>query len=176
MKPTPATASPARPEGTRGSGAGAPAAIPPPIAAQIDATLRLIAGTPVPGGLEKRIHAALAAPRPWPARVLPWPAAAWPSSLWPASLRAAAAAAIVVIVTGGGFGVYSRVQHGIPVAAPAAQQGVVPAGAFSSAGAIRTPQTIQGPAVHPDRNKARLAKRKTRRTPLKTSPARSPLR
>jgi hypothetical protein len=135
------------PEDTRVSGGGAPAEIPTQTAAEIDSTLRLMATVRVPAGLDERIHAALEA-APKQGRVLSWPAAAWPSSM-----RAAAAAAIVVVVTGGGWGIYTRVQHLARTAAPVAPQMVQPAGGFSSAGAIRTPQTVQGLAVNPDEKK-----------------------
>lgn len=156
------------PEDKRVSGAGTPAAIPPHIAARIDEVLRLIATAPVPAGLEQRMHAALqAAPRQ--ARVLPWP-----TSVWPSTMRAAAAAAIVVVVTGGGWGVYTRVQQLNKAGAPPAPQIVLPADSFSSAGAIRTPQTVQGPAVQPDEKKADAKKLKKKKMPsprLKPAPA-----
>jgi hypothetical protein len=105
---------------------------------EAEETLRLIASLPAPDGLEDRIHASLrSAPRT--ARVLAWPLAAnW--------LRAAAAAAIVFVVAGGGWGIYSRVQPGQPT------QGVVAPhvgtqGGFSQGGAVRRPQTLQGPIV-----------------------------
>jgi hypothetical protein len=60
-------------------------------------------------------------------------------------MRSIAAAAVVVVVVGGGWGIYSRVQP--------AQSGRVlamppRAGAgFSNAGAMRTPQTLNGPML-----------------------------
>ena len=159
------------PEDARVSGAGTPAAIPTHIAARIDDTLRLMAMAPVPTGLEERIHAALeAAPRR--TRILPWPAGAWPSSM-----RAAAAAAIVVVVTGGGWGVFTRVQHLARTATPAGPQILLPSGGFSSAGAIRTPQTVQGPAVHPDEKKQdeKKPEKKTPQRAEKPAPARLPV-
>jgi hypothetical protein len=160
------------PENARVSGAGTPAAIPPHLAAQIDETLQLIATASVPPGLEERIHAALgAAPRQ--ARILPWPASAWPSTM-----RAAAAAAIVVAVTGGGWGVYTRVQHLARTAVPAAPQIVIPAGGFSTAGAVRTPQSVPGTAVQPDKKKAgpkKPAKKKILPQGLKAAPSRPPV-
>jgi hypothetical protein len=111
-----------------------------------EATLRLIASLSAPDGLEDRIQAGvLAAPRK--ARILAWPAAHTPSNGW---MRTAAAAAIVFVVAGGGWGVYSSVQQ-----PPTARIIVLPPhgpaqGGFSSAGAMRTPQTINGPVVaHP---------------------------
>ena len=116
-----------------------------------ETTLRLIASLPAPEGLEDRIQAGvLAAPRK--ARILAWPAAHTPTGGWTHSewMRAAAAAAIVFVVAGGGWGVYSRVQQPpsarVIVLPPhgAAQRG------FSSAGAMRTPQTLNGPVLaHP---------------------------
>ena len=106
-------------------------------------TLRLIASLPAPEGLEDRIDAALrSAPRR--SRVFAWPTHFQPCR--PLS-RLVAAAAIALVVVGGGWGVYSRVERQqaakvfvIPAPGPAA-------GAFSNAGAIRTPQTLNGPVV-----------------------------
>ena len=107
-----------------------------------DATLHLVTHAPVPDGLEERVHAALqTAPRS--GRLLAWPAAAG----W---VRSAAAAAIVFVVAGGGWGVYRHAQLHQPAkvnAAPAPQVAAPAAGGFSSAGAIRTPQTVKGPAA-----------------------------
>jgi len=108
-------------------------------------TLRLIASLPAPEGLEDRVHAGLlAAGRR--GRVLAWPAAFTPASAW---VRSAAAAAIVFVVAGGGWGIYSHVQPGQParvIAMPHASA----SGGFSGAGAMRTPQTLNGPVVaHP---------------------------
>ena len=107
-----------------------------------EATLRLLANLPAPKGLEDRVMAGLkAAPRT--ARVLHWPSVLHPTGSW---MRGAAAAAIVFVVAGGGWGVYTRVQPG-----PTTKVIVMPrAGAgrgFSSAGAMRTPQTVNGPLV-----------------------------
>lgn len=120
--------------------------------AVLDETLRLISHAPVPAGLTERVHAALleAAPRKAaPARVLAWPVASRSPATWTGSgwMRAVAAAAIVFVVAGGGWGVYQRVERPtakvvvMPVAQPAA------GGGFSSAGAIRTPQTVTGPVL-----------------------------
>jgi hypothetical protein len=108
-------------------------------------TLRLLAGLPAPAGLEDRLRQALStAPRQasQPGRLLAWPAAlrCTAGNNW---LRSAAAAAIVFVVIGGGWGVYSRVQPG-----PAPKTAVLPVrGGFSSAGAVRTPVTLPGPAA-----------------------------
>jgi hypothetical protein len=110
---------------------------------EAERTLRLIATLPAPDGLEDRLQAALTtAPRK--ARILSWPAAHTPAAGW---LRTAAAAAIVFVVAGGGWGVYTRVQP-----APSAKVIVMPPraqapGSFSNAGAMRTPTTLNGPAV-----------------------------
>jgi len=108
-----------------------------------DETLRLIARLPAPQGLEERVLDRLAAvPR---GRVLAWPRGRqWMQSQL---ARGAAAAAIVCVVTGGGWAVYSRVTP-----PPAAKVAVLPVPAaprgFSSANAVRTPKTLEGPALH----------------------------
>jgi hypothetical protein len=110
-------------------------------------TLRLIARLPAPDGLEERVRKALReAPRT--GRVLAWPArfgsVVAMESGW---VRAAAAAAIVFVVVGGGWGVYSRVQpgqHGNLIVMP--PQTSVSRG-LQGAGAMRTPQTLPGPAA-----------------------------
>lgn len=109
---------------------------------EVEETLRLIAGLPAPEGLEDRVHAALRkAPRT--AKLLGWPAGLAPARTW---MRGAAAAAIVFVVVGGGWGVYSRVQ---PAQAPKviAMPRVSAGGGFSSAGAMRTPQTLNRPVL-----------------------------
>jgi hypothetical protein len=115
-----------------------------------EATLRLIARLPAPSGLEDRVYAALAA-HPRSARILSFPAPHRPASEW---MRAAAAAAIVFVVAGGGWGIYTHVQP-----AQAGKAAIMPHPAmphtaqgsgFSNAGAMRTPQLINGPVVvHP---------------------------
>ena len=137
---------------------------PTPQSASMDETLHLITHLPVPEGLEQRVHTAVFRPVPRPGRILSWPVSADPlvfgaGSNW---ARAAAAAAIVLAVTGGGWGVYRRVEHpaaarviAIPVAQPAASRG------FSSAGAIRTPQTVKGPTVQPAGTVPKHARRKS---------------
>ena len=107
-----------------------------------EATLRLLANLPAPEGIEDRVMAGLkTAPRT--ARVLHWPSVLQPTSSW---MRGAAAAAIVFVVAGGGWGICTRVQPGQPakvIVMPRAGAG----GGFSSAGAMRTPQTVNGPVV-----------------------------
>jgi len=109
-------------------------------------TLRLIAHLPAPEGLEVRVKAGLrAAPRT--ARILDWPVALRPGSDW---VRSAAAAAIVFVVVGGGWGVYSRVQQPQPARVIVMPPRVAAPGGFSSGGAMRTPNTLNGPVVtHP---------------------------
>jgi hypothetical protein len=120
----------------------------------VDATLRLIANLPVPDGLEDRVHLALrSAPRR--ASLL-----AWPTLIDTGWMRTAAAAAIVVIVAGGGWSVYSRVDRpqpakviSLPAAGPAS-------GGFSSAGAMRTPTTLNAPVLkHPVKKPAAKGKK-----------------
>ena len=107
-----------------------------------EATLRLIARLPVPDGLEDRVMDGLkTAPRR--GQILHWPSVLQPGGSW---MRSAAAAAIVFVVAGGGWGIYSRVQPGQPakvIVMPRAGTG----GGFSSAGAMRTPQTLSLPLV-----------------------------
>jgi hypothetical protein len=122
-----------------------------------EVTLRLIAALPPPVSLEDRIHTTLqtaltsAPPQAHGAgRVLAWRAQQGSGNGW---MRSAAAAAIAFVVVGGGWGVYSRVQPLVPgrVAAPAR---VAAPGAFGGAGAIRTPQTLNGPVLtHPAETK-----------------------
>ncbi len=110
-------------------------------------TLRLIATLPAPAGLEDRIKTRLErAPRA--GRVLFWPAS-YAGGGWVrgSTVRAAAAAAIVFVVAGGGWGVYSRVQTATQPRVIVMPPRVNSAGGFSSAGAIRTPQTLNGPVV-----------------------------
>jgi hypothetical protein len=111
-------------------------------AAGYEATLHLVTHAPVPEGLEERVQAALDS-IPRRGRLLEWPlTAGW--------LRSAAAAAIVFVVAGGGWGVYRHAQLHQPAkvtATPAPQVSAPTAGGFSSAGAIRTPQTVKGPEV-----------------------------
>jgi hypothetical protein len=106
-------------------------------------TLRLMASLPVPEGLEGRVlRGVLAQQRR--GRVLAWPSFLRPENGW---MRAAAAAAIVFVVGGGGWGVYSRVQQGQPSRIISMPLHIPAPGSFSGAGAIRTPQTIEGPVL-----------------------------
>jgi hypothetical protein len=111
-----------------------------PAAHDADVTLRLIAGLPAPGGLEKRVIAGLrSAPRS--GLIIGWPRLLNPRENW---LRSAAAAAIVFVVIGGGWGVYSHVQTTSAIAAPPSTGA---AGPFSNAGAVRIPHTLPPPVV-----------------------------
>lgn len=106
--------------------------------AEAEETLRLITRIPAPEGLEDRVRTRLStAPRK--ARILAWPeAAGW--------MRSAAAAAIVFVVAGGGWSIYSRVLP-VPPARAIVSPHVGAPGGFSEGGAVRRPQTLQGPLV-----------------------------
>ena len=119
---------------------------------EAEKTLRLIANLPAPEGLAERVRGGLHAGRNVESRadgrVLQWPARTASSRLtgtreW---LRSAAAAAIVCVVAGGAWWIYSSVPAaaGSAVAAPVH---VRPAGGFSSASAIHTPDTLKGPVL-----------------------------
>jgi hypothetical protein len=114
---------------------------------EAEQTLRLIARLPVPEGLEDRVRTGLAAERTSSRRtatVLQWPAGFRPASSW---MRAAAAAAIVFVVVGGGWGVYSRVQPPQSAKVIVMPPRVVSPSGFSNAGAMRTPNTLNGPII-----------------------------
>jgi len=117
--------------------------------AEFENTLRLIARLSPPEGLEERVQARLRAKAdmaPGKTRILRWPEAQWIQNL----ARAAAAAAIVAVVVGGGWGVLSRFQPSQPSNAITVPPHGGGQGGFSSAGAMRTPQTLNGPVVaHP---------------------------
>jgi len=114
----------------------------------VEESLRVIARLPAPEGLEERVIAGVrAGGARRGARILHFPAALRPGRSW---MRGAAAAAIVFVVAGGGWGIYSRVQK--PQAAKVISMPVRVAapGGFSNAGAMRTPNTLNGPVVmHP---------------------------
>jgi len=123
-----------------------------------EATLRMIAMAPPPAGLEERIQSRLRAemragfqleiPR---ARILAWPPipGAGAVRIRGAALRTAAAAAIVAVVVGGGWTIASRVQPASSARGVVAPVRAVGPGGFSSAGAMRTPQTFNGPVIVP---------------------------
>jgi hypothetical protein len=82
------------------------------------------------------------------------PQGGWMNSMM---MRSAAAAAIVFVVVGGGWGVYSHVQ---PAQTPKviAMPRVSAPGGFQSAGAMRTPQTLDRPVLkHPVKAATRQA-------------------
>ena len=126
----------------------APGTLPAYGPGSVQSTLRLIANLPAPEGLEDRVQAALdAAPAAarQSGRILAWPAVFKPQAGW---VRAAAAAAIVFVVAGGGWSIYSRVQPAQSAGAGAFPTRIAaPAAGFSSAGAMRTPQTLNGPVA-----------------------------
>jgi hypothetical protein len=112
-------------------------------------TLRILATLPAPDCLEQRLMEALRQVPP-PSGVLPWPSEKKSRRGWMNSnlVRGAAAAAIVFVVGGGSWGVYSRV-HPAQVPKVLVPRVAAPGG-FSSAGAMRTPQTLNGPVLaHP---------------------------
>jgi hypothetical protein len=123
-----------------------------------EATLRMLALAPPPVGLEERIEARLRAemragfrlevPK---ARVLAWPSIQRAGRSWRGSAagRTAAAAAIVAAVVGSGWSIASRVQPAISARGVVAPVRAVGPGGFSSAGAMRTPQTFNGPVIAP---------------------------
>ncbi len=117
------------------------------VSATVDATLRLVANLPAPQGIEDRILVGLrTAPRT--ARVLHWPVPLRSSTGAAGSwMRSAAAAAIVMVVAGGGWGIYTHVQPPQPNRVIVMPQRMAAPGGFSSAGAMRTPQTLNGPVI-----------------------------
>jgi hypothetical protein len=142
-----------------------------------DETLRLIASLPAPAGLENRVHAALrAAENRGPqlqvaapgaarqARILAWPRRLNQQKGW---MRTAAAAAIVFVVVGGGWGVYTRVEHNQPAKVIVMPARMPVVGGFSSAGAMRTPQTLPGPMA-PQQQKALHLQPKKPKKPVAT--------
>jgi hypothetical protein len=121
---------------------------------EFEATLRMLASLPAPQGLEERVEASLrAVPQTAPARarILAWPTTLRLDNAWVRSslARSAAAAAIVAVVIGGGWGVYSRVQPAQSVRIITVSPHGAAQGGFSSAGAMRTPQTLNGPVAVP---------------------------
>src|ERR1700739_759804 len=111
-------------------------------------TLRVIATLPAPEGIEERVKSGLhAAPRQ--GSVISWPPMAANGARWTqlAALRAAAAAAIVVVVAGGAWEVYAHIRVAPEPAAVAAPEHLGGTGGLSTAGAVRKPQTLEGPVV-----------------------------
>jgi hypothetical protein len=111
---------------------------------EADATLRLIASLPAPEGLAERVRGGLHAGTVREgARVLNWPMSARNGIGW---LRGVAAAAIVCVVAGGAWLISAKAPAagGSAVAAPVH---VRPAGGFSNASAMHTPDTLKGPVL-----------------------------
>lgn len=138
-------------------------------ASEAEKTLRLVASLPAPEGLADRVQEGLRkVPR---GRLVEWPMALMPGGwMTGPALRGAAAAAIVCVVVGGGWRIYSHVQTPAPTANVITMPARVGAqGAFSNAGAMRTPDTLAGPVlthtVTPGKTKrpARRAKRHSAR-------------
>jgi len=125
------------------------------VSASVDfeATLRMIAKLSAPEGLEERVQAGLrATPASSNGQIIAWPTAPRSGGSWlhNSLMRAAAAAAIVAVIIGGSWGVYSRVQSSQAARVTTPLTHVSRQGGFSSAGAMRTPQTLNGPMVeHP---------------------------
>ena len=113
----------------------------------VDQTLRLVAALPAPEGLAGRVkaHLAKAEPvqEPVQSRLLAWPA---PTPHWK---RIAIAAGLLAAVAAGGIGAWQW-STPTPVARTVSSP-VRPAQPqnFSTAGAMRTPVTLNGPAVLP---------------------------
>ncbi len=139
-----------------------------------ETALRRIASLPAPTGLEDRVHAALASAKrrklnSRSGQVLAWPAGGGAGNAW---LRSAAAAAIAFVVVGGGWGMYARVKPSQPGRViPLPVSGGAQSG-FGSAGAIRTPQTVNGPVLMHTIKAApeKAAKKHTARTPAEKKP------
>jgi hypothetical protein len=144
---------------------------------EAEVTLRLIASLPAPEGLEDRVTVGLRAARlsaapgkgSRTAHILSWPARPRLESNW---MRSAAAAAIVFVVVGGGWGVYSRVQPAQPARVIVLPPRVAAPGGFSSAGAMRTPQTLNGPVVT---HKVTAPARQAAKDSLKAQPQHKPM-
>jgi len=109
--------------------------------------LRRIATLPAPEGLEERVQARLEKVLRSTPRRSAW--RLWMEEslfLYSAPLRAASAVTIAALVLGGGWMV---ARHTTPVGSAMKPDSASATGGFSTAGAIRVPQTLQGPAVNP---------------------------
>jgi len=109
--------------------------------------LRRIATLPAPEGLEERVQARLKEVLRSTPRRSAW--RLWMEEslfLYSAPLRAAAAIAIAAVVLGGGWMV---ARHTTPAESANSIKPAPATGGFSTAGAIRVPQTLQGPEVNP---------------------------
>lgn len=109
--------------------------------------LRLIAALPAPEGIADRVKHRLNAAPP-KAGVISWPTSAT-GARWTqlSAMRAAAAAAIVFVVAGGAWEVYAHIRIAPEPAAVATPQRMDGSGGLSAAGAVRKPQTLEGPVV-----------------------------
>lgn len=109
-------------------------------------TLRLIAALPAPEGVADRVkHRLHAAPRK--AGVISWPTSG--NARWTqlSAMRAAAAAAIVFVVAGGAWEVYTHIRIAPEPAAVAIPQRIDGSSGLAASGAVRKPQTLEGPVV-----------------------------
>lgn len=129
---------------------------------QADATLRLIASLPAPEGLADRLHGKL---RDGSGRVLSWPMRRTGGGGFQGWLRGAAAAAIVCVVAGGAWGVYSRSAQAPAANAVAVPVRVHPATGFSSANAIKTPDTLKGAVLTHHAQAGKMQKDKSAKKP-----------
>jgi hypothetical protein len=118
----------------------------PDRARNAEGTLRLIATLPAPDGLADRVQARLAAAprRPFLLSSFGFSRNGW---MFSPVLRGCAAAAIVLLVAGGGFTIYSRVQPSPTTNAVETPARIGNSGGFSNAGAMRTPDTLNGPVL-----------------------------
>jgi hypothetical protein len=109
-------------------------------------TLRMIARMPAPQGLVDRVQAGLrSAPRR--SAFLNWSGFGSNGWMYSPLLRGCAAAAIVLLVAGGGWSIYSRVQPSASAKITVVPARVGNSGGFSNAGAMRTPDTLNGPIL-----------------------------
>jgi hypothetical protein len=109
-------------------------------------TLRMIARMPAPQGLVDRVQAGL---RTAPRRSVFLNGSGFGLNGWMYSplVRGCAAAAIVLLVAGGGWSIYSRVQPSSSAKVIVMPARVGNSGGFSNAGAMRTPDTLNGPVL-----------------------------
>ena len=121
--------------------------------ADAERTLRAIAKLPAPEGIADRVKTRLhTAPRKAGAIARPSTVG---SGRWAqfAPLRAAAAAAIVMAVGGGAWELYTHIQIAPQPAAFVAPLHTDGSRGLSSAGAVRKPQTLDGPVLAPTHGK-----------------------
>jgi hypothetical protein len=137
--------------------------------ADAESTLRLIAQLPAPQGLEDRIRITLAdAYRRKPGRLFFWPVSGAAGNAW---LRSAAAAAIALVIVGGGWSISVRMQPWQRRHISVAPSQISAPGGFSGAGAIRTPQTLNGPVLaHPVKTQDEQSKRSKKEGTKKSAP------